>query len=219
MTAHGRAGPPRGSGRRGRAAPARSGLNPAAPRTRTSKSRDTRAAILEAARRLFASRGFEQVSLREIGAEARADPALIARYFGGKERLFAEVLSVSHVPDALLSEGLTGFAQRAARAAVLGEWPSAGLEGLLIALRSASSPEVSDSLIRPFHQRFVQHLADQIGGEEPLARAHLAFACIVGAAFLHGLRPPENLTCSPDQAQTITDRLTRELGELMDSGV
>lgn len=185
-------------------------------RTGSPRSRKTRAALLEAARRLFASRGFEQVSLREIGAEAGADPALVARYFGGKEGLFAEALEASCVSDAQVTTDCAGFPHRAARAAVLGEWRSTGLEGLLIALRSASSPEVSNSLIRPFEQQFVQRLAKGLGGEHQMARAHLAFACIAGTAFLHGMRSRDEVNYSPEQAQTIADHFTRDLSEIMD---
>lgn len=190
-------------------------MNPTAAKTRTPRSGKTRAAILTAARRLFASRGFEQVSLREIGAEAGADPALVARYFGGKERLFAEALAASRDSDSNLQGDSAGFASRAARAAVLGEWRSTGLEALLIALRSASSREVSDSLIRPFEQQFVEHLAELLGGEERMIRARLVFACIVGAACLHGMRSPEDLTYSLDQARALADRFTRDLREMM----
>ncbi len=196
---------------------AKPGWNPVR-KTCTPRSRKTRATILEAARRLFASRGFEQVSLREIGAEAGADPALVGRYFGGKEGLFAEVLEASCVSDARVTTDCAGFPHRAARAAVLGEWRSTGLEGLLIALRSASSPEVSNSLIRPFEQQFVQRLAEGLGGEHQMARARLAFASIAGTALLHGMRDPDEVNYSPEQAQTIAEYFTRDLSERMDCG-
>jgi len=203
------AGRARGAVQRNRPAPAG---------TRTPRSSKTRAAILAAARRLFASRGFDHVSLREIGAEARADPALVARYFGGKEGLFAEALAASNVSDALIPGDCAAFPHRAARAAVLGEWRSTGFEGLLIALRSASSPAVSDSLIRPFEQRFVRRLAEGLGGDEHMARAHLAFASIAGTALLHGMRSPGSPGYSPEQARTIAEYFAHDLNEMMKRG-
>lgn len=214
MSQAGGAGGAAGAGRRGR--PGKGlGSDPVAAPRRTSRSRKTRAAILTAARRLFASRGFEQVSLREIGAEARTDPALIARYFGGKARLFAETLAASHDPVVVFGDDLAGFAHRAARAAVLGEWEATGLERLLIALRSASSPEVSDWLIRPFEQQFVQGLAQRIAGEERTVRAHIVFSCIVGAAHLHGMRAPRDPTDSKGHAHIVADRFAHDLHALM----
>src|SRR5258707_15564864 len=49
----------------------------------------TRADILSAARRRFASEGFERTTLRAIAADVGVDAALVIRYFGSKQDLFA----------------------------------------------------------------------------------------------------------------------------------
>src|SRR5581483_2365423 len=49
---------------------------------------DTRDAILDAARRGFASRGYDATTVRAIATEAEVDPALVIHYFGTKEALF-----------------------------------------------------------------------------------------------------------------------------------
>lgn len=49
--------------------------------------------ILEIAERLFAQRGFDGVSLREITNEASVDVALVKYHFGSKQGLFDELLS------------------------------------------------------------------------------------------------------------------------------
>jgi AcrR family transcriptional regulator len=54
------------------------------------KSERTRAAILKAAQELFAELGFERTTVRAIAAGAAIDPALVMRYFGSKDELFAE---------------------------------------------------------------------------------------------------------------------------------
>lgn len=48
--------------------------------------------ILEVAERLFAKRGFDGVSLREITNEAGVDVALVKYHFGSKQGLFDELL-------------------------------------------------------------------------------------------------------------------------------
>lgn len=53
------------------------------------RSDATRAAILDAARRRFAAEGYERATIRAIAAEAGIDPAMVMRYYGSKERLFA----------------------------------------------------------------------------------------------------------------------------------
>ncbi|MEM8975823.1 MAG: helix-turn-helix domain-containing protein [Pseudomonadota bacterium] len=47
----------------------------------------TEARILEAARKVFAERGYDAAGLREIAESAQANLSLISRYFGGKEGL------------------------------------------------------------------------------------------------------------------------------------
>jgi AcrR family transcriptional regulator len=59
----------------------------ASPRPRNAAQ--TRADILAAARRRFAAEGFERTTLRAIAADVGVDAALVTRYFGSKQDLFA----------------------------------------------------------------------------------------------------------------------------------
>jgi AcrR family transcriptional regulator len=60
----------------------------------------TRAAILAAARDHFAKLGYERATVRAIAADAQIDPALVIRYFGSKEDLFAEAADFDlRLPD------------------------------------------------------------------------------------------------------------------------
>jgi AcrR family transcriptional regulator len=42
---------------------------------------------------LFAASGFDGVSLRDIASKAGINVALVVRYFGGKDQLFAEAVA------------------------------------------------------------------------------------------------------------------------------
>jgi AcrR family transcriptional regulator len=53
------------------------------------KSDRTRAAILTAARERFGADGYERATIRAIAADAAIDPAMVMRYYGNKEKLFA----------------------------------------------------------------------------------------------------------------------------------
>jgi len=57
---------------------------------KTRKSERTRAAILKAAQELFAELGFERTTVRAVAGRAAIDPAMVMRYFGSKDELFAE---------------------------------------------------------------------------------------------------------------------------------
>lgn len=54
----------------------------------------TRARLVAAARKAFSEQGFERTTVREIAADAGVNPALINRYFGGKEQLFVNSVSI-----------------------------------------------------------------------------------------------------------------------------
>jgi AcrR family transcriptional regulator len=56
---------------------------------RPRRSDATRSAILAAARERFASDGYERATIRAIAADAGIDPAMVMRYYGTKEKLFA----------------------------------------------------------------------------------------------------------------------------------
>src|ERR1700741_3170244 len=59
----------------------------ASPRARNATQ--TRADILAAARQRFGSDGYERTTLRAVAADVGIDPALVIRYFGTKQDLFA----------------------------------------------------------------------------------------------------------------------------------
>jgi AcrR family transcriptional regulator len=51
----------------------------------------TREKLMQSAERLFAARGFDGVSVRDIANDAKVNSALVGYYFGGKKELLAEV--------------------------------------------------------------------------------------------------------------------------------
>lgn len=63
--------------------------------TRVRNPEGTRRAVLDAAERLFAERGFDGTSLRDIAGASGVSQPLIQHHFGGKERLHASVIERS----------------------------------------------------------------------------------------------------------------------------
>lgn len=53
---------------------------------------DKRQILMDTAERLFAERGFEAVSVRELAAEAGVNLAMVSYYFGSKEGLFEAII-------------------------------------------------------------------------------------------------------------------------------
>ena len=74
-------------------------------RTLSSKGRQTQQAIEQAARKLFAERGFHGTTLADITSAAGKSPAVFYRYFVDKEDLLA-ALAQSFLQDEVLPSGL-----------------------------------------------------------------------------------------------------------------
>lgn len=72
----------------------------------TAKGRQTRAAIEQAARKLFAERGFHGTTLADITSAAGKSPAVFYRYFADKEDLLA-ALAESFLHDVVRPSGLS----------------------------------------------------------------------------------------------------------------
>jgi AcrR family transcriptional regulator len=74
--------------------------------TLTSKGRQTRQAIEQAARKLFAERGFHGTTLADITSAAGKSPAVFYRYFADKEDLLAD-LAESFLHGVVTPSGLS----------------------------------------------------------------------------------------------------------------
>ncbi|OBG52943.1 MULTISPECIES: TetR/AcrR family transcriptional regulator [unclassified Mycobacterium] len=77
-----------------------------APDALTAKGRQTRQAIEQAARKLFAERGFHGTTLADITSAAGRSPAVFYRYFADKEDLLA-ALAESFLHDVVTPSGLS----------------------------------------------------------------------------------------------------------------
>src|SRR5215472_12268614 len=161
------------------------------PRGRRPGPTTTRDALVEVARRRFATAGYAGASLRAIAAEVGVDPALVLHFFGSKADLFREVLGWPFDP-ATAAERLAGadgepdgLGERLARF-FLETWddPTTG-RALLALLRGALTHQESARLLREF---LAQQLFAQIARlvDEPLDMLgiQLAASHLVGIAVL-----------------------------------
>jgi len=140
----------------------------------------TRCAILEAARGRFAREGYDGAGIREIAGDAGVDAALVSRYFGGKEELFAAVLTLSANPEDLFYGTADAFAARIAKLMVRDPRDDSKMDCLLIMLRSASSPRAGETIRRTGEERFYGPMADWLGGEDAAVLARVLGALMMG---------------------------------------
>ncbi|MET0388046.1 MAG: TetR family transcriptional regulator [Polyangiales bacterium] len=155
------------------------------PKTRSAPR--TRAAILAAARSLFAQDGYDRTSIRAVAAAASVDPALVLRYFDNKVTLFAEAADF-HLPLPDLSGLDTEAIARALVDAFFQVWES---DGIFLALlrASATSEEAAERMRRVFQEQVVPALA-KVAVDQPGRRAALVGSQVIGFAFArYVLRP------------------------------
>jgi AcrR family transcriptional regulator len=152
----------------------------------------TREAILEAATRRFAAQGYERNGAREIAADAGVTAALVNRYFGSKEALFAEVIKRALAMEQLIRGGRAGLADHLARVVVHGEKdaPDGVLTPLLLLLHSAAEPSAIELFRRDLDRTQLRLLAEQIGGDDAQLRAAMVFAQLMGFSVMHHVLRP-----------------------------
>ena len=154
-----------------------------APETAPRRSDATKATILAAAREQFAAFGYQGATIRAIATAAAIDPALVMRYFGNKEGLFAAAAEFDlRLPD------LSGLPQKAVGSALvehfLDRWE--GDETLMALLRAAVTNEVAAERMQAIFATQMAPLIARLCGEPrpaAAARAGLIASQILGLAL------------------------------------
>ena len=149
---------------------------------------ETRKRLLQAARRLFATANYVSVGIREIGAEAGVNPALISRYFGSKRNLFLEVASIlNDEGTAALPEASPLERTNLAMNGILSEGAqSAWVTDFRITALSALDPHVSDVMTATY-DKVREQIMGVLAGEHTATRADLILAQLMGAALVVNL--------------------------------
>lgn len=148
----------------------------------------TRNRLLQAARRLFAGANYVSVGIREIGAEAGVNPALISRYFGSKRNLFLEVASIlNDEGNAALPDAAPVERTKLAMSSILCDGAhSAWVTDFRITALSALDPNVSDVMTATY-DKVREQIMGVLSDEQAATRAELILAQLMGAALVVNL--------------------------------
>lgn len=99
----------------------------AKPKRRAPRQEDPKKALLAAATKLFARRGFSGVSVRDIALAAKVNHGLVHRHFGSKEGLLRAVMQ--HQANMLAQAAGQGIARGAAHGSLTEAVFAAALQG------------------------------------------------------------------------------------------
>jgi AcrR family transcriptional regulator len=147
------------------------------------RSEPTRRAILEAARRAFAARGYEQTTIRAVAADSGIDASMVMRYFGSKAGLFAaasttdlEAPKLTSVPAARRGEFIVRhFIERWER--------SPGDDTLVFLLRTAVTNDTVAAELQANFNRVVTAPIAALDARDPERRGSLIGTQLLGLAL------------------------------------
>ncbi|WP_033293443.1 TetR/AcrR family transcriptional regulator [Amycolatopsis jejuensis] len=153
-------------------------------RGRRPAGQDTRSALVDAARAVFAENGYERATVRSIAARAGVDAAMVNHWFGGKEGLFVQaVLKLPFDPAALVDTLRAGPADELGSRIVrmfLTRWDGAGGDTFQALIRSIASHEQAATVLRDFFSQFIADLLGDTGVDRQDLRVSLCASQLVG---------------------------------------
>ena len=167
----------------------------------TRKSERTRGAILKAAQELFAELGYARTTVRDVASRAAIDPAMVMRYFGSKDALFARATAIDlKLPD-LTKTAPEQFGDTLIRH-FLDIWEGPSSNGTLIILlrTSASDEDIAAKTREVFAGQVLPMLARVAGSGELATRAGLISTQLLGLALCrYVLKVPPVVAMTPER--------------------
>ncbi|KAA2266135.1 helix-turn-helix transcriptional regulator [Solihabitans fulvus] len=189
----------------------------AEPRSRRRDSAATRAALLDAAAELFGERGFDRTTVRDIAGRAGVNQALLFRYFGSKDALFAAAMARRgrELLDDSPAEQLLG---RVLRQMLDNESLKLIDHPMYAVLRSSGHDHAATAIRQELGEEYASALAALTDAEDARVRADLVLAWLLGIALLRSVHGKEPLaSAKPDDVAGHVLRAVRVLLERADT--
>ncbi|AQZ64564.1 Transcriptional regulator, TetR family [[Actinomadura] parvosata subsp. kistnae] len=188
-----------------------------APGRRRRDAAATRQAILDAAVAAFTRHGYDGVGVREIAQSAGVTAMLINRYFGSKERLFAEAVDVAFAPRTVIAGTGAELPGETARALVRRTAPEAEELGpFLLMLRSAANPQAARIMREAIALHAGRHLNEELCGPDAGVRAELMLSVQAGVWLMR--RVLGTTALAEAEPEKLAERLESLFGLLAEGG-
>jgi AcrR family transcriptional regulator len=160
---------------------------------RSRNAEATKADILRAARAAFAASSYDSVGVRDIATLAGVNAALVIRYFGSKEKLFAKAVTQAFNLNELLTVNRKELGVLLTQYILQKRDREGSLEPLLALLRSSSSEQGSNLMRQLLDGQFIRPLAKWLGGKQAELRASLIAATMLGLVLTRDVLKSEKL--------------------------
>jgi AcrR family transcriptional regulator len=180
---------------------------------REERRRRTEAAILDAARQLFAESGFERATIRAVAARAGIDPALVMQYYGSKEGLFAAAARWSSEHETVLGASRDQIPAAALRD-MIEKFEGVGDREAAVALmrNCLTHPEASRIMRDEVMCERAAGVARALDGDDAELRAGLLGACMIGLGMArYLLEIPAVANASREDVQRLMEPALRAL--------
>jgi AcrR family transcriptional regulator len=167
------------------------------PGTGGPRSAGTRRAILEAARTTFATRGYEQTTIRAVAARAGVDGSMVMRYFGSKAGLFTAASTAElEVPD--LRAVPAGDRGELLVRVFVDRWEDAARDDeLILLMRTAVTSEAVAAQLQATLEHLVAGPIAALGSDDAAERAGFISAQLLGLALCRYILRLEPLASLP----------------------
>ncbi|MBB4689362.1 TetR family transcriptional regulator [Amycolatopsis jiangsuensis] len=173
----------------------------------------TKDALLDAAAELFAERGFDRTTVRDIAGLAGVNQALLFRYFGSKEALFELVMTrggFAHLeataPEELFAETLRNL--------LTSDNTEHRHRSLETYLRSTGADGAGAALREQLGREYGRALATLTDQPDAELRADLALAWLLGIGLVRAVTRKEPLaTAAPEEVERLVGPAIRTLLE------
>ncbi|EIC82139.1 TetR/AcrR family transcriptional regulator [Serratia sp. M24T3] len=159
----------------------------------------TQKRILAAAQTRFSLYGYDSVGTRDIAADAGVDAALINRYFGSKEKLFAAAIKggfdvAAHLPPDLDNLGAY-LVDQILKDDIEDDEEPHPFDALGMLLHQTVNPKIAMLIADSFHAEFISPLSKLLSGKDTEARAALIASYVIGLATMRHRLASKALSC------------------------
>jgi AcrR family transcriptional regulator len=174
------------------------------------RSQPTRDRILKAAKLIFGRDGYDHATIRAIADEAKINPAMVMRYYGNKDTLFAAVTDFQIDFSAFATEPKSRLGETIVRR-VLTMWesPEAGPGRRAILLTAMSNDSARAKFISQYQGQYAE-LLRRFGSSKRVADV----TALIGTQIV-GLLVTRYILRVPEIASQSHEFLIREVGRTL----